>query len=45
VGLAWLAAGARPDARLGSLELGAERARLAAELFADVPQVAVIGGD
>ncbi len=45
VGLAWLASGARPDARLVSIELDAERARLAAELFCGLPQVAVIHGD
>ena len=45
VGLAWLAAGARPDARLVSVELDAERARLSAELFAGLPQVTVIHGD
>jgi len=45
VGLAWLASGARPGTRLVSVELDAERARLAAELFAGLPQVTVIGGD
>jgi predicted O-methyltransferase YrrM len=45
VGLAWLASGARPDARLVSVELDAERARLAAELFSGLPHVAVIHGD
>jgi len=45
VGLAWLASGARPDARLVSVEIDAERARLAAKLFADVPQVTVMHGD
>jgi len=44
VGLAWLASGARPDARLVSVELDAERARLSAELFAGLPQVTVIHG-
>jgi predicted O-methyltransferase YrrM len=45
VGLAWLASGARPGTRLVSVEIDAERARLAVELFADLPQVAVIDGD
>ncbi len=45
VGLAWLASGARPDARLVSVELDAERAGRAAELFAGLPQVTVIRGD
>lgn len=45
VGLAWLASGARPYARLVSVELDAERARLAAELFSSQPQVTVIQGD
>jgi len=45
VGLAWLASGARPGARLVSVELDAERARLAAELFSALPQVTVIHGD
>lgn len=45
VGLAWLASGARPDARLVSVELDAHRAGLAAELFSAVPQVTVIQGD
>jgi predicted O-methyltransferase YrrM len=45
VGLAWLASGARPGTRLVSVELDAERARLAAELFSALPQVTVIHGD
>jgi predicted O-methyltransferase YrrM len=45
VGLAWLASGARPGARLVSVELDPGRAALAAELFADLPQVTVIQGD
>jgi len=45
VGLAWLASGAQPCARLVSVERDAERARLAAELFCDLPQVTVIHGD
>jgi predicted O-methyltransferase YrrM len=45
VGLAWLASGARPGARLVSVELDAGRAALAAELFNGLPQVTVIHGD
>ena len=45
VGLAWLASGARPDTRLVSVELDAGRARLAAGLFAGLPQLTVINGD
>jgi predicted O-methyltransferase YrrM len=45
VGLAWLAAGARPGARLVSVERDAARAALAAELFAGQPHVTVIQGD
>ena len=45
VGLAWLASGARPGTRLVTVELDAERARLAAELFSALPQVTVIHGD
>ncbi len=45
VGLAWLASGARPDARLVSVELDAERAGLAAGIFAALPQITVIRGD
>jgi predicted O-methyltransferase YrrM len=45
VGLAWLAAGARPGTRLFSVELDIGRAALAAELFADQPQVTVFQGD
>ena len=45
VGLAWLASGAKPGARLGSVELDAGRAALAADLFKDLPQVTVIHGD
>jgi predicted O-methyltransferase YrrM len=45
VGLAWLAAGARPGARLVSIELDAERAERAAALFSGCPQVTVLHGD
>ncbi|MFG1826277.1 O-methyltransferase [Microbispora bryophytorum] len=45
VGLAWLASGARPGARLVSVERDARRASLAAQVFADHPQVSVIRGD
>ena len=45
VGLAWLASGARPGARLVSVELDAARAELAAALFSSCPQVTVLSGD
>jgi predicted O-methyltransferase YrrM len=45
VGLAWLASGARPGARLVSVELDAGRAERAAELFSGMPHVTVIRGD
>jgi predicted O-methyltransferase YrrM len=45
VGLAWLASGARPGARLVSVEIDTERAGLVASLFADLPQLAVLPGD
>jgi predicted O-methyltransferase YrrM len=45
VGLAWLASGARPGTRLVSVELDAQRAELAAELFSGLPHVTVIQGD
>src|SRR5580698_3606092 len=45
VGLAWLASGARPGARLVSIELDAARARRAAALFSGCPQVTVLHGD
>jgi predicted O-methyltransferase YrrM len=45
VGLAWLASGARPGARLVSIELDAERAERAAALFSGCPQVTVQPGD
>ncbi|MGW3980824.1 O-methyltransferase [Streptomyces mirabilis] len=45
VGLAWLASGARDGVRLVSVERDAGRARVAAEVFADRPEVEVIHGD
>jgi predicted O-methyltransferase YrrM len=45
VGLAWLASGARPGARLVSIELDPARAAVAADLFQDLPQVTVVQGD
>ena len=45
VGLAWLASGARPGARLVSVERDRRRASLAADVFAGHPQVSVISGD
>ncbi len=45
VGLAWLASGARPGARLVSVERDADRAARAVQLFASLPQVTVITGD
>jgi len=45
VGLAWLASGARPGARLVSVERDAGRAARAAQLFSGVPRVTVIAGD
>jgi predicted O-methyltransferase YrrM len=45
VGLAWLASGARPGARLVSVELDRRRAERAAELFSGLPQVTVRHGD
>jgi predicted O-methyltransferase YrrM len=45
VGLAWLASGAREGVRLVSVERDAERARVAAQVFADRPEVEVIHGD
>lgn len=45
VGLAWLASGARPGTRLVSVEIDTERAGLVADLFTDLPQLAVIPGD
>jgi len=45
VGLAWLASGVRAGVRLFSVERDAERARVAAEVFADRPEVGIIHGD
>lgn len=45
VGLAWLASGARKGVRLVSVERDPERARVAAEVFADRPEVEVLCGD
>ncbi|MEE6261554.1 O-methyltransferase [Plantactinospora sonchi] len=45
VGLAWLASGAAPDARLVSVERDPERAGIAAEVFAAEPRVRVRHGD
>ena len=45
VGLAWLACGAHPDARLISVERDPVRAAIAAEVFADEPRVQVRAGD
>ncbi|MFL6077887.1 MAG: O-methyltransferase [Mycobacteriales bacterium] len=45
VGLAWLACGARPEARLVSVERDAGRARIAAGLFGADPRVTVRTGD
>ncbi|WP_078662463.1 S1 RNA-binding domain-containing protein [Streptomyces bicolor] len=45
VGLAWLAAGAGVGVRLVGVERDPERARVAAEVFADRPEVEVLCGD
>lgn len=45
VGLAWLAQGARPGTRLVSVERDAQRARNAARVFADRPNVSVLTSD
>jgi predicted O-methyltransferase YrrM len=45
VGLAWLACGADPGARLISVERDPARAAIAAGVFADEPRVAVRTGD
>lgn len=45
VGLAWLAAGARPGTRLVSIERDARRAAGAARLFEERPGVEVLTGD
>lgn len=45
VGLAWLATGAHPDARLISVERDPRRAAAAGEVFRDSPAVEVQAGD
>lgn len=45
VGLAWLASGAREGVRIVGVERDPERARIAAEVFADRPGVEVLHGD
>ncbi|MET7472916.1 S1 RNA-binding domain-containing protein [Streptomyces sp. NPDC005648] len=45
VGLAWLASGAPDGVRLVGVERDPERARIAAEVFADRPEVRVLTGD
>ncbi|MGW1750243.1 O-methyltransferase [Streptomyces sp. NPDC002092] len=45
VGLAWLASGAAPDVELLSVERDPARAKVAADVFADVPQVRVVCAD
>ena len=45
VGLAWMAAGAAPDARIVSVERDTERSGAVAALFADDPRVTVLHGD
>ncbi|MFG2729271.1 O-methyltransferase [Streptomyces canus] len=45
VGLAWLASGAREGVRLLSVERDPERARVAAGVFADRPDVRILHGD
>ncbi|MEU2086357.1 class I SAM-dependent methyltransferase [Streptomyces albus] len=45
VGLAWLASGAAPETRLTSVERDPDRARIAAEVFRDRPDVEVLHGD
>ncbi|WP_328638229.1 hypothetical protein [Streptomyces canus] len=45
VGLAWLASGARDGVRLLSIERDPERARVAADVFADRPDVRILHGD
>ncbi|GAA2522256.1 class I SAM-dependent methyltransferase [Streptomyces longisporus] len=45
VGLAWLASGAAPDIELLSVERDPARAKVAADVFADVPQVQVVCAD
>ncbi|OIJ64294.1 O-methyltransferase [Streptomyces mangrovisoli] len=45
VGLAWLASGAAPGVRLVSVERDLERARAAADVFRDRPEVEIVQGD
>lgn len=45
VGLAWLASGAAPGTRLTSVERDPDRARIAAEVFRDCPNVVILHGD
>jgi len=45
VGLAWLASGAAPGARLTSVERDAARAASARKVFADRPEVTIVTGD
>ncbi|WP_280907894.1 class I SAM-dependent methyltransferase [Streptomyces sp. SAI-117] len=45
VGLAWLASGMREGVRLISVERDPERARVAAEVFADRSDVRILSGD
>ena len=45
VGLAWLAAGARPGTRIVSIERDVQRAARTAELFDGAPGVGVLTGD
>ncbi|MFD7057904.1 O-methyltransferase [Streptomyces sp. NPDC059906] len=45
VGLAWLAAGARPGTRLVGVERDAERVRVARQVFHDHPEAEILHGD
>ncbi|MEU6104160.1 O-methyltransferase [Streptomyces flaveolus] len=45
VGLAWLASGAAPGTRLTSIERDPNRARIAADVFWDCPNVRILHGD
>ncbi len=45
VGLAWMISGRRPGVRVVSVERDAERAALANQLFAGVPDVEIVCGD
>ncbi|MFD8452025.1 O-methyltransferase [Streptomyces coelicoflavus] len=45
VGLAWLASGAAPGTRLTSVERDPNRARIAAEVFRDCPNVVILHSD